>query len=61
MKRFLITSATVLAFALAMTSCKKKCSDCPDGMHLSVDEPKEKSCIFCPTGEDYDAALGYCN
>ncbi len=54
---------TALLFCMLLatwSSCKKKCAECPDGMHLSVDDPKEKSCICCPSGQEYDAALGYC-
>lgn len=60
MKKLIITTITLAALTFSLNSCKKTCSECPEGTHLSVDSPKEKSCICCPTGEEYDASLGYC-
>lgn len=56
-----ITSVLFFSLLLAtLISCGKKCGECPEGMHLSVDEPKEKNCICCPNGQEYNAALGHC-
>jgi len=46
---------SILFVATAMVSSYgcKKCSDCPSGYYLAVDEPGDDTCICCPDGTTY--------
>lgn len=49
----------VTAAVSSLASCGKKCSDCPAGTFLAVDEPEDGNCICCPDGTTY-AGGGVC-
>lgn len=59
MKRFFVLALVIGGFAASAVSCAKKCSDCPAGYYLAVDNPKSSECICCPTGTTY-GSNGYC-
>jgi hypothetical protein len=59
MKRFIVLAAVFGSFAVTATGCFKKCSSCPTGYYLAVDNPKSNECVCCPNGTVY-GNNGYC-
>ncbi len=56
---YLLISLTAIAI-ISLSSCVKKCEDCPSGYYRVVDEPKEGNCYCCPDGTKYDESSGDC-
>jgi hypothetical protein len=53
MKRFIVLATVLGAFAVTATGCFKKCSSCPTGYYLAVDNAKANECVCCPNGTIY--------
>jgi hypothetical protein len=59
MKRFFVLAVVLGSIAVSTTGCFKKCTNCPAGYYLAVDNPKANECVCCPNGTTYGND-GYC-